>query len=289
MQYFHAPINEALTDEFYVSWAGRKQCRESIRSGPKILDTYLLVYVKSGNGSVWQGAGDLEQMGPGSIFVLFPGVKHCYFADEEKPWEIMWVAFNGTLCQQILSAQGIDERHYVLQNSILEQTACRMEALVEALGDEADIHRLEAVGNLLLLLAQMGRAMKPEMPSCAVELKGSEIVPAAVAFIERYYYIHLDVDTLCGHIKYSRSYLSRLFNTECGMAIPEYINQVRIRHAKDLFEHTSLSVQEVSASVGIPDSFYFSKTFKKLTGMAPNQYKKQFSGRRGKVSQKCQG
>ncbi|MNZ50740.1 HTH-type transcriptional activator Btr [compost metagenome] len=51
--------------------------------------------------------------------------------------------------------------------------------------------------------------------------------------------------------------------------IPEYISKIRIQNAKVLLQETDLNIQEISASVGITDSLYFSKLFKNVTGISP--------------------
>ena len=58
------------------------------------------------------------------------------------------------------------------------------------------------------------------------------------------------------------------------MTIPEYTNMVRIQNAKSLLTETDMPMHEISTSVGVHDSFYFSKLFKKITGETPRDYRK---------------
>ena len=59
------------------------------------------------------------------------------------------------------------------------------------------------------------------------------------------------------------------------MTVSEYIQLVRIRNAQSLLRDTTLSIQEVSYSVGIDDPLYFSKIFRRLSGQSPRDYRNQ--------------
>lgn len=63
------------------------------------------------------------------------------------------------------------------------------------------------------------------------------------------------------------SYLSTLFKKEVGMTLTDYVNANRIEYAKKLLRSTLLPVQDVAAACGIPDVHYFTRLFRRITGM----------------------
>lgn len=67
-------------------------------------------------------------------------------------------------------------------------------------------------------------------------------------------------------------YLNRVFHKMSGYSIFNYLNTVRINKAKELIETTSIKFAEIGYLVGINDPYYFSKLFKKFSGMTPSQY-----------------
>jgi len=70
------------------------------------------------------------------------------------------------------------------------------------------------------------------------------------------------------------SYLSRLFKQETGVTITDYLINVRIEQAKNLLRsRPDLKTYEVGEQVGYPDSAYFTKLFKRIVGMTPNEYR----------------
>lgn len=71
------------------------------------------------------------------------------------------------------------------------------------------------------------------------------------------------------------SYLSSLFKKELGMTLTEYVNQNRIAHAKRLLKSTALPIQDIASQSGISDIHYFTRLFRRETGMSPREWRKQ--------------
>lgn len=69
------------------------------------------------------------------------------------------------------------------------------------------------------------------------------------------------------------SYLSTVFKKETGKTLSEYIREKRVKHALHLLTTTKLQIQTVALHCGIMDVQYFSKIFKRHTGMSPKEYR----------------
>ncbi|MGN0165210.1 MAG: helix-turn-helix transcriptional regulator [Lachnospiraceae bacterium] len=83
----------------------------------------------------------------------------------------------------------------------------------------------------------------------------------------------LSLRALAGRLNVNPSYLSTLFRRETGVTLTEYVNKKRIEHAIWLLNTTDLQIQEIAQHCGIPDVNYFTKTFKKLVGKTPKEYR----------------
>lgn len=68
-----------------------------------------------------------------------------------------------------------------------------------------------------------------------------------------------------------------------GTSPNEYLTKFRISQAVELIERSSLPVSAVAASVGYDDSLYFSRVFKKITGVSPSSYIKKSASHAGKA------
>ena len=69
------------------------------------------------------------------------------------------------------------------------------------------------------------------------------------------------------------SYLSSLFRKITGLTFKDYLNNIRIEHALELLKNTDYPIMEIAISCGFNDQSYFSKVFKKQTGMTPRQFR----------------
>lgn len=69
------------------------------------------------------------------------------------------------------------------------------------------------------------------------------------------------------------SYLSTLFKKETGSTLTEYVNRKRIEHGIFLLNSTNMQIQTIAQYCGMPDVNYFTKTFKKLIGKTPKEYR----------------
>lgn len=87
----------------------------------------------------------------------------------------------------------------------------------------------------------------------------------------------LGLKNLAAQLNVNPSYLSTLFKKETGLTLTEYVNQKRIEHAVFLLNSSGLQIQMIAQYSGIPDVNYFTKTFKKIIGITPKEYRDRIS------------
>ncbi|MDD4700238.1 MAG: PocR ligand-binding domain-containing protein [Oscillospiraceae bacterium] len=93
--------------------------------------------------------------------------------------------------------------------------------------------------------------------------------------INQNYSKKLSLYNMCDHFRCSKSTLMNNFKRQYGITINTYINDVRIKHAKDLLTYSNDSIKDISSSCGFSDQNYFSKTFTDLVGQTPTQFRKK--------------
>ncbi|RPJ87535.1 MAG: AraC family transcriptional regulator [Acidobacteria bacterium] len=71
-----------------------------------------------------------------------------------------------------------------------------------------------------------------------------------------------------------RSYFSTFFRKKVGINFRDWLRQVRVAKAMELFEQQDCSISEVAFAVGFADLSTFERAFKKVTSMTPSQYKR---------------
>lgn len=85
--------------------------------------------------------------------------------------------------------------------------------------------------------------------------------------------VDLSLEKLSSQINVSISHLSMLFKKNSGVTFSKYLINVRINKAKELLDTTQLKIVDISEKVGYKDVYYFSHSFKKVTGVSPREYR----------------
>ena len=98
-----------------------------------------------------------------------------------------------------------------------------------------------------------------------------------IKYICKHYTEDLTLTSIAEQFYISPFYLSKIFKRSTNLSIVEYINGLRIRQAKELLETTSVKISEIAELVGFSSSSHFSRTFKLVTGLSPQQYKKLYA------------
>ncbi|KIA91570.1 regulator [Pedobacter kyungheensis] len=127
-----------------------------------------------------------------------------------------------------------------------------------------------------ILLQLMGRFLQPKF---FLKQESHPKIPVKIAETVSYILINLNqelsVTALASRINQHPDYFSRLFKTFTGERPVNYILGKRIERAQYLLATSQLSYSEIASQTGFDNLSYFSKSFKKITGMSPGTYKKQ--------------
>lgn len=105
--------------------------------------------------------------------------------------------------------------------------------------------------------------------------KSRRSVYAVKDYIDSHYSSPISYEDFCQITRISKSHLCKIFHETIGMSPNQYLNAVRILHAKRLLKETNGNISEVARQVGIGDLNYFSRLFRKKTGGSPSEYLRQ--------------
>ncbi|MDQ0886735.1 AraC family transcriptional regulator of arabinose operon [Paenibacillus sp. V4I9] len=100
-------------------------------------------------------------------------------------------------------------------------------------------------------------------------------VSEITAHIHTHFSEPITLEQLAGIFFISPSYLSRVFLKLTGFHLSEYIRIIRVREAQKLLRTTTAKIQQIAEHVGFEHISHFNKTFKKVSGCSPLQYRKQ--------------
>jgi signal transduction histidine kinase/AraC-like DNA-binding protein len=107
----------------------------------------------------------------------------------------------------------------------------------------------------------------------ALSGEAQRLVRQAMAYIHKHYAEPISRADLAQHVALSEDYLTDCFRKELGVTPITYVNRYRINQAKLLLTETYKTITEIALDVGFSDSSYFSRVFRRETGMSPTDYR----------------
>ena len=250
-----------------VSNCGSQRCTPDYTWGPGIRDHYLIHYVISGCGTYTIGSRSFPVKAR-QAFLIYPDTKISYRADHRQPWHYCWAAFTGLDAGLLIRQMPFTEKHPVTD---MEDGAAVQQAFKKiwnVRGSDFE-HMIMMTGALYSALALF---LKPDDDRPG---SSTDYFKQAIDYIQKYYFFYgTGVQEIADYVGINRSYLYTVFKDKSGISPKEYLTRFRVRQAKSLLKETALPVSAVAASVGYEDNLYFSKVFRRVSGISPTEYRK---------------
>jgi AraC-like DNA-binding protein len=103
---------------------------------------------------------------------------------------------------------------------------------------------------------------------------GYKYLKEAIKYIENNYSLDINISDIAKEVGISQSYLRKLFNQILNTNIINFINTHRIEKSKSLLHNSTISIEKISLLVGFTSRQNYTKTFKRLVGKEPTQFRK---------------
>lgn len=104
-------------------------------------------------------------------------------------------------------------------------------------------------------------------------IKHQNVIFKATAYIKEHLTERISLEQAAAQVYLSKSYFCRILKNELGCTFTEYVNQLRIERSKALLHSSRMAISEISSEVGFEDQSYFTRIFKKQTGLSPGKYR----------------
>lgn len=237
----------------------------------RVLDEYQVIYISEGEGEFWSEPSGARVIKRGSMFLLFPGVRHRYHPNPATGWDEWWIGFTGPHASNII-------RHHFSPREPVHPIGLQSE--MQYLFTEAcDLARHESYGcreriaaKIFEILVQLH--LQTHADDRATSRHQTRIRCACDRMLESIAQ-PFDSRAFAREQGISHTSFRRHFTAQVGMAPVAYLLELRLRKATQLLAQTTLPVQTIAAECGFENPLYFSRFFKKRTGHSP-------SGARGK-------
>lgn len=265
--YFHTPSETSQRLYFYPMCCGHYHCDDHYKVQRNHYDSFLLLYVVSGEGYVFVD-GQRSSLHAGSAFLLDCYQPHDYGTTSQ--WEILWVHFDGVMARPYFQAISAAANCRVIL-PFDPQGVHRCIAKIYTMFHEKGIAH-EALSNKYILDALTD--FLTASPAKQAVKKNSAISEELLAYIAENIQQPLRLQDLAKRASLSPFYFSRLFKEETGYTPYDYITTARVNAAKFYLKSTDLSIKEITFLCGFTAQSRFCTTFKNKVGATPASYRK---------------
>ena len=232
---------------------------------------YQLIYIASGKGHFFFDGK--EEIVPAGHMVLYRPKemqKYIYYGSDQT--EVYWVHFTGNNVRLILRKYGFPEDRHIFYTG----NSPEYHRLFRRMIQELQLCKPHFQELLTMLLNEMfvlvSRHFSEGKMMNAVTQSEME---DAIRYFNEHYNTDISIDSYAASKHMSTCWFIRSFRQYNGITPMQYILGIRIANAQHLLETTNYNITEIAAIVGYDNPLYFSRLFKKQTGLSPSEYRKQ--------------
>ena len=256
---------------------GYEQCEPGHSFGPATRNHYLFHYIISGTGTLMadniKGETQTYSIKSRQGFLIFPGQITTYIADQNLPWEYVWIEFDGLRVKEALDLTELSVNTPVYHShskDLREQLMNEMLYIVHH-AKESPFH---LIGHLYLFLDYLTQSAKSKKLVQSSKMS-DYYIKEAINYIEQNFQNNITIEDIAAVCGINRSYFGKIFRNSIGRSPQEFLMNYRMVKATELLKLTSLSIAEIGSAVGYENQLHFSRAFKTIYGISPREWRNQ--------------
>ena len=240
---------------------------------PEGRNDYQLLYIAAGKGHFYfKGSKTATIVEKGNMVLFRPGEEQVYYYYAEDKTEVYWVHFTGWKVEQYLDSYDLPKKENVFFTGVSPDYPWIYNQMIRELqlrrANYEDVNKL-FIHHIFLTINRYikeGKQTKHETISD---------IERAVHYFNENYSKPITIEQYAQEHLMSVNWFIHSFKEVMHVPPMQYIVSLRIAAAKGYLESSNKNITEISNIVGYENSLYFSRLFKKYTGMTPSEYKKK--------------
>jgi two-component system response regulator YesN len=138
-----------------------------------------------------------------------------------------------------------------------------------------EAHMIRSIRQVEEALEKLAEQIGNENVQMEIPVKANITARMAAEYVQKHYREPIGLTEVAEAVGINASYLSYLFSQEMNIGFSAYLLNQRMKYAMKMLKTTNLKINEISSQSGFNDYHYFAKTFKKLNGLSPADYRKK--------------
>lgn len=271
----HTPGVFAKKNLLYVQEVGKLKSLQPHKSQRENLDSYLFLSVLSGEGTITINGNACEVVKGDCAFINCKNI-YAHESSEKKPWELMWVHFNGNIVSSyfelfsehnqecgIFKPTSLTEVRDIIDNLMNCQKEKDFKS--ELLSGE---YLLQLINFCLISVMHQEKEEHETYRAICKEIR---------EYINEHYQENEIVQGLVKKYNMKEEELDSYFQKMYGIALRDYIINRRFTAAKELLRFTIKPMEKVMEESGIKSEDLFYKLFQDSEGMTAEEYRMKWS------------
>ncbi len=234
------------------------------------LQEFQLVYIARGRG-VYEGreTGELP-VESGTVLFHFPGQWHRYKPLEETGWEEFWVGFDGHFADYLMQQACFDPQKPLIQLGFNAEFLDVFERLIEVVRLEGPAFRQISS---CLVIQILGLVYASALLGGKTNLRQEQVVEAIRFQMHENWDQNPNLAQLSAAQNVSYEWFRKAFKQVTSVSPGQYLLNLKIEKTSQLLRETTLTIGEIAGRAGFESEFYFSRIFKKKTGVSPSEFR----------------
>ena len=190
-----------------------------------------------------------------------------------NPVNAIWVHFSGTDVEKILNSYAID--HFTVYTiSDINFFRYYVEKIIEEMRYKKIGYMNICNAYMLQILTQLKRKIEKNIKH--KKISKTTDISITIDKMKTDFAINNNIEYYAQMCNMSVSRYSHIFTQKMSVSPRKFIIELRIAQAKFLLSTTNIKIYDIAKSIGYDDPFYFSKAFKKETGLSPSEFREQY-------------
>lgn len=229
---------------------------------------YQLIFVDKGNIYMGMEDGSEITVPAGSIIVYKPNQPQIYSCKARDHSSYYWIHFGGSKVPQLLEQMGLYEK-----NCYFDMTFDKYMPHIHKMISEIRFKRINYQMQCICIFCDMLNCIcRANSGECNINGEYMRIMPAINA-MEHSMQIPYSISDYADMCNISSYHFMHIFKKFIGTSPMQYKNQLSMEHAKYLLANSDMGVGDIARLVGVNDTMYFSKKFRRYTGMSPSGFR----------------